>query len=76
MTGTEAKQFALKLSCEGLLVTGERPENFLHCREFIDKIIYVLRGEDFERREEEATSSNSLPRPIDDISDPNGTLAL
>lgn len=75
MTGTEARQFALKLSCQDLLAAGERPEDFLECREFIDKIIQILEGEENGRREKD-TVSDAISRPVDDITDLNGTATL
>ena len=75
MTGTEARQFALKLSCENLLATGERPEDFVDCRDFVDKIIQILKGEENGRREKD-TVSDAVSRPVDDITDLNGTATL
>ena len=75
MTESEARQFALKLSCQNLLATGERPEDFLDCRDFVDKIIQILEGGENGRREKDAVS-DAISRPVDDITDLNGSATL
>jgi len=76
MTGSEAREFALKLSCQHLLTTGERPEDFLDCRHFVDKIIQILIGEEEDGRREEDAVSDAIPRPVDDITDLDGISTL
>ena len=75
MTGTEARQFALKLSCQNLLATGERPEDFVDCCDFVDKIIQILKGEKNGRRKKNSVS-DAIPRPVDHITDLNGATTL
>lgn len=75
MTESEARQFALKLSCQDLLATEERTEDFLDCRDFVDKIIQILEGGENGRREKGAVS-DAISRPVDDITDLDGSATL
>lgn len=75
MTESEARQFALKLSCQDLLTTGERPEDFLDCRDFVNKILGILKGGQNGRRKKDAVS-DTVSGPVDNITDLNGTATL